>query len=430
MVRVSKMNETEPRIIPETEHGIMRSQFSASALSVIRTLNEAGFTASLVGGCIRDLLLGKTPKDYDVVTNATPEQTKKLFRRAYVIGRRFRLVQVIIGRQMIEVSTYRTAQSEIDTSHAQRRSLRRKKSAVASHFGQSQREDAMRRDFTLNSLYLDPTRMVIIDHTGGFEDIQAGIVRAIGDPRQRYRNDPLRMLRAIRFAANLDFEIEEQTAAAIGDSSELMGAISHARLTDELPKMFLNNHAVATFELLFHFSLFQQMFPAYSTSKGICIDEKTLKWIFQLMRETDARKPNGETLSLVYFFAALLWLPFNQTCKDMRTRSGRGRLDKTRIASRLIALQSEVTYISARHEERIVSIWQLQSELERSDASSAVSIAKNFRPALRLLELRARTGEISLKVTKKWTSIRDQQKKKSRPRDSHRRSRRRNPRWA
>ncbi len=408
----------------------MRSQLNASALSVIRTLNEAGFTAALVGGCIRDLLLGRTPKDYDVVTNATPEQTKKLFRRAYVIGRRFRLVQVVIGRQMIEVSTYRTAQSEIDASHMQRRSVRRKKNAAASHYGQSRCEDAMRRDFTLNSLYLDPADMLIIDHTGGYEDIQAGIVRAIGDPIQRYRNDPLRMLRAIRFAASLDFEIEEQTAAAIGDSGELMDAISHARLTDELPKMFLSNHAVATFELLFQFGLFQQIFPAYSARKGISMDEKALKWIFQLMRETDARRPNGETLSLVYFFAALLWLPFDQACKDMRARSRRGRFDKTRIASNLIAVQSEVTYISGRHEERIASIWQLQSELERSGAPSAVSTARNFRPALRLLELRARTGEISLKDTKKWVLIRDQQMKKFRSRDSRRRSQRRNPRWA
>ena len=430
MVSSTAVKTIKPRIIPESEHGILRSQLGANALSVIRILDSAGFSAELVGGCIRDLLADRTPKDFDVVTNATPNQVKKLFRRAFIIGRRFRLVQVEMGNEVIEVSTYRTPLAESGCGLPKKNLSHKKKSVADNHFGQSIEQDAFRRDFTLNSLYLRPSDMNIIDYTGGYEDIQAGIVRVIGSPVERYHNDPLRMLRAIRFAACLDFEIDEKSADPLAESDGLLRSISHARLMDEMPKLFLNNHAEATFELLFDHGLFQQIFPCYCVKKGVVLDEQALKWIFQLLRETDARKPNGETLSLIYFLAAILWLPFRQACEDMRSRHRRGRFDITRVAANIIELQSESTYISSKQAERIVSIWRMQKELESNSTPREVSSAKNFRPALRLLELRARTSEIHHKVTKRWVAIRDQQMNGSRSQRKGRKRRRRKPRWA
>ena len=417
-------------MIAPASHGILQEDLSANALAAVRTLNEANFSAELVGGCVRDLLLGKDPKDFDVVTNATPTQIKGLFQRCHIIGRRFRLAQVQFGREIIQIATYRSRRPGDYGSNPSNDISSQGKLLKDNDFGHSLEQDAFRRDLTLNALYLRPSDMNVIDYTGGYRDIEEGVVRTIGDAKSRYREDPVRMLRTIRFAASLDFEIDEASATPIDELAELLRSESNSRMIDEIVKLFFQNHAEATFELLLDYGLFQELFPAYSNRKGIGIDETSLKWLYQLFRETDSRKPNGETLSMVYFLAAIMWLPYRNACQVRKARLSRTRrLNFSKVAENVLKMQSSSTKINAVQSQRIENIWRLQGELENPSAAvREIARSANFRAALRLLELRSRCGEINPRVTKKWVAVRDQQMRS--PRRQARRHRRRKPQWA
>lgn len=247
-----------PEILSSRQHSLQRNAISRNAVNVVQRLQQAGYEAYVVGGCVRDLLLDLDPKDYDVATSATPEQVRAEFRNARVIGRRFKLVHVHFGREIIEVATFRANHPEEDDDEDASHLAARNESGriLRDNVYGTLDDDAQRRDFTINALYYDPTSERILDHTHGVHDIRNRLIRLIGDPEQRYQEDPVRMLRAVRFAAKLDFEIERHSAEPIAELADLLDGIPSARLFDETLKLFLGGKAERTFELLLEYDLF------------------------------------------------------------------------------------------------------------------------------------------------------------------------------
>src|SRR6185312_78898 len=244
-ISAARTSSTKPHIITRDQHGITRDHISSGALKVTSGLQEAGYSAFVVGGAARDLLLGLEPKDYDIATNATPEEVRAVFRRSRIIGRRFRLVHVIFGAETVEVSTFRGGMSANDEdgvitdTHADEHGRLLRDNV----FG-SQEEDAKRRDFTVNALFFDPVKEEIWDYLNGYDDIKARRLRIIGDPLRRYREDPIRMLRVVRLAAKLDMQLDADTAAPIGDLAHLLQNVPPSRLFDEMLKLLLSGHAL------------------------------------------------------------------------------------------------------------------------------------------------------------------------------------------
>ncbi len=400
---------TEPRIIQQSEHGIVINQLSDRAVEVVHKLNSAGFTGELVGGCIRDLLLGKRPKDFDVATNATPEQVKNLFERAVVIGRRFRLVEVRIAREIVQVATYRTAPGFSGRYGRLRNFSSKGKILKDNNYGDIE-QDAFRRDLTINSLFLNPSDMTILDYTGGHEDIQAGMVRVVGNSTERYQEDPVRILRTIRFAAALDFEIDSESAKPIPSLSRLLVDVSNSRLAEEVKKLFFSGNAVSTFGLLNEFGVFTDLFPCYSKVHGYSMDESTLQWLTALCQEMDVRVQNAEPLSLSYTLAAILWLPYSRALRRENTRRNGKNFESTRLARDVLNLQNRSIYISKVNKHHILEIWRLQKKMQQVRPGTR-SIVENprFRAAVRLLEHRTRFDEVTRKASLGWTKIRDSQ---------------------
>ncbi|MCH1488168.1 MAG: polynucleotide adenylyltransferase PcnB, partial [Pseudomonadales bacterium] len=256
--------EDEPLVLERAEHCISRKQISKNALTVLYDLNKAGYEAYLVGGCIRDLLLSGKPKDFDVATNATPEQVNALFRRARIVGRRFKIVHVRFGREVIEVTTFRAAHQEPQAGTDPRGEQNSQGMLLRDNVYGSLREDALRRDFTINALYYSVDGFRVFDYTAGLADLDKKLLRMIGDPAQRYREDPVRMLRVIRFAAKLGFTIEKATAAPIADMSHHLEQVAPARLFDEISKLFLGGQAYKIFQLMLKYDLFSPLFPGTS----------------------------------------------------------------------------------------------------------------------------------------------------------------------
>ncbi|MGB5591837.1 MAG: polynucleotide adenylyltransferase PcnB, partial [Gammaproteobacteria bacterium] len=247
-------------MVPRPDHNVSRSQISKNALRVLYRLKDAGYKAFLVGGGVRDLLLGREPKDFDIVTDALPDQVRSLFRNSRLIGRRFRLAHVHFGREIIEVATFRAAQ-DADVEDLDRQTDSGGRILRDNVYGDID-EDVWRRDFTCNALYYNIADFSIWDYAGGVQDIEAGTMRLLGEPEARYREDPVRMLRAVRFAAKLGFRIDPASEAPLLELGELLAEVPAARLFDESIKLFLSGHAVQSYELLRRYNLFQHLFPA------------------------------------------------------------------------------------------------------------------------------------------------------------------------
>lgn len=260
-------NSEQPTILDAHEHRLSCANFSRNSANVAVRLQQAGFQAYLVGGCVRDSLLGVVPKDFDVATNATPEEVRHEFRNSRIIGRRFKLVHITFGRELIEVATFRSNHTQDDDVANNDQSAHDVGGRILRDnvYGNME-DDAERRDFTMNALYFDVSSEKVYDYSTGFADIQRSLIRLIGDPEQRYLEDPVRMLRAIRFAAKLNFEIEDSTAEPIRRLAHLLADIPSARLYEEVLKLFLSGHAVRTYELLCEYNLFAQLFPWHRQS--------------------------------------------------------------------------------------------------------------------------------------------------------------------
>jgi poly(A) polymerase len=310
-VDISHQARIRLNIIPRDQHCISRKNISDSALKVMSRLRSSGYQAYLVGGAVRDLLLGGHPKDFDIATDATPEAVTELFRNSRIIGRRFRIVHVRFGREIIEVTTFRGHHdngSSDSGQHDEGGNHSRQSASgllLRDNVYGTLAEDAARRDLTVNALYYDAGKFEVFDHVHGLQDLEKRSVCIIGDPEQRYTEDPVRMLRVARFAAKLDFSIDQQTAAAIPRCAHLLGEIPAARLFDEFLKLFLSGYAARTLDKLLECDLLRYLFP--HTNACMQQDEKTLALVQAAMANTDQRIAQDKPVTPAFILAALLW---------------------------------------------------------------------------------------------------------------------------
>ncbi|TWI50875.1 poly(A) polymerase [Pseudomonas duriflava] len=394
-----------PAVIPRSQHALEREQISRYALSVVDRLEKAGYQAYLVGGCVRDLLLGVEPKDFDVATNATPEQVRAEFRNARVIGRRFKLVHVHFGREIIEVATFRANHSEDDGEEDATQSARHESGRILrDNIYGNQEQDAQRRDFTINALYYDATQERILDYANGASDIRHRLIRLIGDPEQRYQEDPVRMLRAVRFAAKLDFDIEAQTAAPIQRLAPLLRDIPAPRLFDEVLKLFLGGHAERTFELLLAYDLFAPLFPASAEALARNPDY-TSRLIRQALANTDTRIREGKPVTPAFLFAALLW-PALPARVIYHQEQGLPPLPAMQEAAHDLTLeQCRRIAIPKRFTIPMREIWDMQERLPRRQGKRADMLLENprFRAGYDFLLLRESAGEQTGNLGQWWT---------------------------
>jgi poly(A) polymerase len=403
----------EPVIISRAQHIITRAQISENALKVLHRLKEAGYASLLVGGCVRDLMLGREPKDFDVVTDARPEQIRKLFHNARVIGRRFRLVHVRFGWDIIEVATFRAIPRDISEEplsteeDVEGEDVENDTPAEAPDhnvFG-SQEEDAVRRDFTVNALYYDIHDFSVIDYVGGVADLKAGILRVIGDPETRYREDPVRMLRAVRFAAKLGFKLEDKTAAPIRDLAPLLASVPAARMFEEVLKLFHGGYALETYELLRHYGLFQYLFPL--TEKSLEHEEEgfPVTLVPRALANTDARVNEDKPVTPAFLFAAMLWEPVREQMGEYIVRGMNSHDAMFRAAEDVLHEQLRHITIPKRFSVPMREIWSMQGRLERRAGQQAFRLleSKRFRAAYDFLLLRAETGEADQALADWWT---------------------------
>jgi poly(A) polymerase len=393
-----------PVVIPRGQHLITHALISANALKVLHRLREAGYASLLVGGCVRDLMLGREPKDFDVVTDARPEQIRAVFRNARLIGRRFRLAHVHFGREIIEVATFRASPraGAIDMDEAtDAESGRLLRDNV---FG-NQEEDAVRRDFTVNALYYNFRDDSVMDYVGGARDLKQGILRVIGDPVERYREDPVRMLRVIRFAAKLGFRIEPASAAPIHEMGMLLMEVPPARMFEEVLKLFHSGYAVSTFELLRHYGLFKFLFPLTEDSLGREQEGFPITLLPQALASTDARVTGDKPVNPAFLFAALLWEPLRFAARE-RIAKGQPEYQAWQAAAEDV-LRSQLRHITIpkRFSFPMREIWLLQTKFERRTGKQAWRLLENkrLRAAYDFLLLRAHAGEESQELAEWWT---------------------------
>lgn len=344
------------RVIPREQHIISRKDISPNALRVLYRLREAGFGAYLVGGAVRDLLVQGHPKDFDVATDATPEEVKGLFRNCRLIGRRFRLAHVVFGREIIEVATFR-ANSDDGSGDREVENGRLVRDNV---YGTIE-EDAIRRDFTCNALYYAIEDFSVRDYVGGFEDVQARVMRLIGDPEQRYREDPVRMLRAVRLAAKLGFEVEPATAEPIPRLSGLLADAAPARLFEEVLKLFLSGHGVASFEGLERHGLLDALFPESAAALRSNRSGALRRMLVAGLRNTDARVANDEPVSPAFLFALLLWPAFCRTLAALQAQGVSAEEAQRRAADRVTLHEIERVALPRRFSLPMQEIWLLQA---------------------------------------------------------------------
>jgi len=401
-LRLLRFTKSRRAVIGSRQHPLRaQTHISEHALSVTRHLQQAGFQAYPVGGCVRDLLLGVTPKDFDVATNATPEQVRAVFRNARIIGRRFKLVHVLFGREMIEVATFRGHHQGTDdkqgAQHESGRILR------DNQYG-SLEEDAERRDFSINALYFDIQNNSILDYTGGFSDIKKRQIRLIGDPEQRYREDPVRMLRAVRFAARLGFAIEAQTAAPIAHLAPLLAAIPAARLFDETLKLFLSGHASACYPLLCRFGLFAQLLPATAQllDEPSSIGQRLIK---QVLANTDQRIEEGKPVTPTFLFAALLWPVIARQSGQLKSEGVPSTQALQEATSMALAQLTRRIALPKRFSLPLREMVEMQERLQkRSFPHTELLLTEpRFRAAYDLLLLRENSGENTAGLAAWWT---------------------------
>ena len=412
-----------PLIIARSDHTLSRKNLSPNAVKVLYRLNRAGFDAFLVGGCIRDHLIDLAPKDFDVVTNATPEEVHALFSNSRLIGRRFRLVHVTFGREIIEVSTFRATAIQDNSSDSADKKSDSSRSAHGmilrdNIFGDIE-QDAERRDFTFNALYYDISDFSIHDYCGGLEDIEAKQVRIIGDAKLRYQEDPVRMLRAIRFAAKLDFEIEAETAAPIKEMAHLLDHIPPARLFEEVLKLLGSGNGVATYELLREYGLFRYLFPETDEllrSKWNKPDLDPEKFILQGLINTDKRIAEGKTTAPYFLYAFLLWPKVLFRHEEFMAQGLPATPALHQAASLVLDNQVSATSIPRRFSTPMREIWDLQFRLSKRFGKRAYVLEQHarFRAAFDFLLIREESGFDSGNLGEWWQAFQDANEKQRR----------------
>jgi poly(A) polymerase len=402
-------NHSEPTIIPRSAHNVSRTSISPNALKVLYRLKDAGYQAHLVGGGVRDLLLGREPKDFDIATDAHPEKVRELFRNCRLIGRRFRLAHVMFGREIIEVATFRAFQDAGQDTAGQHVDADGR--IVRDNAYGTIEEDAFRRDFTVNALYYNIADFSIIDYVGGVADIEAGKLRLIGDPETRYREDPVRMLRAVRFATKLGFRLEPHTEAHLTRLAPLLADIPPARLFDEMLKLFMGGAALANFEMLRHYNLFEQLFPF--TERSLAHEENNfpLTLVNHGMANTDARVEQGKPVTPAFLFAIFLWEPVRERAARLQAEGQQPALAMQHASAEIIAEQATIMATPRRFSLPMREIWMLQLRLEQKGGrrSQRVMAHPRFRAAYDFLLLRCASGEVPEEIGAWWTAAQELQ---------------------
>lgn len=399
---ISAVVSTSLRIIPREQHTISRKNISSGALRVLYRLNEAGFSAFLVGGAVRDLLLGGRPKDFDVATNATPEDVKRLFRNCRLIGRRFRLAHVVFGNEIVEVATFRGSS---DDGSGDRHVVDGR--IVRDNVYGTIEEDAVRRDFTVNALYYNIADFSVRDYVGGYEDLARRELRLIGDPVQRYREDPVRMLRAVRLAAKLDFTIAPDARAPFDELGELLLQAPPARLFDESLKMFMAGSGLKSFRALDASGLLADVYPLTARALAIRSGSAFRSMIEQGMANTDARIAEGKPVTPAFLFAILLWGPVRAQVEKELARGTDMNLAWIRIGHLVMHEQSKHVAIPRRFGIAIQEIWSLQPRFELTQKKRVFRLLAHprFRAAYDFLLLRAAESAEMAALGVWWTQV-------------------------
>lgn len=391
----------QPTVIPRAAHPISRAHISANALKVLYRLHGAGYKACLVGGGVRDLLLGREPKDFDVGTDARPDEVSRLFRNCRLIGRRFRLAHVRFGREIIEVATFRAGPADAEADDAGEAADNGP--ALDQNVYGSIEDDVWRRDFTINALYYDIASFAVLDYVDGMADLEAGLIRLIGDPDSRYREDPVRMLRAVRFAAKLGFRLDPATEAPLGRLGHLLDAVPAARLFDEVLKLFLGGYGAQTFEQLRHYDLFGRLFPLTER----CLDEpgSARLLLARALANTDARIAEGKPVTPAFLYAALLWEPVRMRTERLLAAAESEQGVMAVAADEVIAGQVRRTALPRRFSLPMREIWGLQPRFEQCSGKRPLRLLAHprFRAAYDFLLLRAEAGEPVAELAEWWT---------------------------
>lgn len=402
-MKSTRDNSPSPRIYARSEHTISRAHISKLALKVLYRLKEGGYEAYLVGGCVRDLLLGLEPKDFDVATDAHPEQVQKLFRNCRLIGRRFRLAHVYFGREIIEVATFRGPGDDAPNDDR----VTKGNLILRDNVYGTLEEDAWRRDFTVNALYYNIRDFSLIDFVDGMADMQSRTLRLIGDPVARYQEDPVRMIRAIRFAAKLEFKLHPSCKKPINKLAPLLENIPSARLFDESLKLLLTHHSSASFQQLQQYHLFDHLFPETAKSLKQPGSEQALALLELAMQNTDQRLQDDKSVTPYFIFAALLWEPVRQEAEKLSAQIKNESMAIQAAADKVISKQLKVTSIPRRITTPMRELWSLQPRLLRRQGTRSLRLLNHprFRAAYDFFVMRAEVGEADLEVAAWWTQI-------------------------
>lgn len=387
---IKKIFNVSPQFktLNEKTHGLSPHDLPNGALQVVETLQDAGYEAFLVGGAVRDLLLSRTPKDFDVATNATPEQIKRLFRRAYIIGRRFRIVHVHIGAELIEVSTFRSAR---ENNHTDEHGRILSDNAFGSHL-----EDASRRDFTVNALYYDPTDNLILDAHEGYQDLQKKRLRLIGKAAVRFREDPVRILRILRFTAKLDFSMDKATKTTAQQLCHLLDMVPSARLADEFSKFLLGGYSLKGLQLLASWQLLHRFLHININTA----DEGLSPLQEESLRRADRRHANEQGLSLSFLMAALLWSNVKTWEKDFSTKGLPAAIAFQDAMNETVHLQQQKVFLTKSIVGEMRDIWTLQKHLlfPRSRQVARLLSNRKLTTAIDFLELQSHDHPVNLPV--------------------------------
>jgi len=396
---------TAPKVIARAAHNVSRDEISKSALKVLYRLHKAGYQAFLVGGGVRDAMLELHPKDFDIATNATPEEVRALFGNCRLIGRRFRLAHVRFGREIIEVATFRAAANHVDDDSAHDDAGRIIRDNVYGTID----EDVWRRDFTCNALYYNIDDFSIWDYTDGVADVDRRRLVLIGDPDSRLREDPVRMLRAVRFAAKLDFTIDKSVVGAMRNNVGLLTNVPAARLFDEFLKLFQGGHAERTFELLWEHGLFDEMFPA--TAQELEQDQKYAEFVRAALKSTDRRVRAGKSVTPMFLIGVFFWAPVKRMAAYKRSEEKMSESQSLSLAAYDIAAEQQKRIsLPRRFTAPMREMLALQPRFETMTGRRAMNLLEHrrFRAAYDFMELLSEVGLVDAEIAKFWTDVQTQ----------------------
>jgi len=391
----------KPRIIAVREHGITRDRIGNCALRTCSALQEAGFAAFVVGGAVRDLLLGRDPKDFDVATDATPEEVRGLFRRSRVIGRRFKIVHVMCGRDLVEVTTFRGSADDtsarVEDEHGR---------LLRDNVWGDQSQDAARRDFTINALFYDPEKEQVWDYHGGVADLRRKRLRIIGEPAQRYREDPVRMLRAVRFAAACGLEIDAATRKPIRSLADLLANVPASRLFDEMLKLLLSGHAVECVKRLRKEGLHHGLLPLLDVILEQPLGER---FVMLALKNTDVRIRTDKTVSPAFLFAALTWHEVLAAWAKIKARNVPPVPALYEAMELVIEKQTGQIAIPRRYTSDMKELWALQPRFEQRAGQRPFRLLEHprFRAAYDFLLLRCESGDTDAELGEWWTRFQE-----------------------